>query len=367
MSFTKPLHTLNARDHIMLEVVREHFKLSPARMFQEIQGMRRCVEEALADKNIQYEKLRSALVPSQNRKEVALIFDTTTIKSSWYGYDVMKEVIPLFEGKGNHSVLLGDYLDQRGSSDKLFSAFEEAVDLRRPVVYRHPTQFFIVYINNLTDAMVERFDKGLSSYAGYVGIADTTYTSRFKTYLSTMLVNSFIKHGRIILQPHEDDRPMEEDVNTSGYPFEESGYTCRSIASDLMGVLLSYKIERPIFPGFEVDTEFALNAVSANPDDIREFAIEVADAKIDYLKKAKASSLTRAGILGISNTQLAALIRSKIDGSYIYNLSADAEYNVTKFNIIIELPSGDAWPATRLLAALEYLPERKVLRLITLF
>lgn len=289
------------------------------------------------------------------------------IDSSWYGNEVMKQIIPLFERKSNHSVLVGDYLDRHGQEDQLFAAFESAVEPRRDIEFRHPTQFFIVYINNLTDAMVEHFDEGLRDYPGYAGIADMTYGSAFKIYLSTMLVNSFIKHGNIILQGHEPDRSPEEDVNMSGYPFEENGYICRSINDDLMGVLLSYKIERPVFPGFEVDTEFALNAVSLTPMTLDEFEIEVADAKLNYLKSEKSGSMERAGLQAITTEQFTALIRAKISGSYIYNLSADQTHNITKFNIIIELPPAADRLATRLLAALEYQPDRKTLRLITLF
>ena len=92
MSGTKSLHTLNARDHVMLEVMRDHFRLSADHMFREIQGLRRAAEEALAQKGIGYDKLRSALVPDQHRREIALVFDSMTIKSSWYGLDVFKRV-----------------------------------------------------------------------------------------------------------------------------------------------------------------------------------------------------------------------------------------------------------------------------------
>ncbi len=260
----------------MLEVVRDYFGLNSEHMFAEIHTMRRAVEHALDQKKITYDKLKSALVPAQDRREIALIFDTLGITQTWYGYEIMEQVIPLFAKRSNHSVLVGDYLNRPGQEDELYTAFAEAVVPRRIIEFQHPTQFYIVYINNLTDTMVERFDDGLIPYPHYVGIAEMTYGSTFKTYLSTMLVNSFVKFGNIVLQGHEPDRADEEDVNMNGYPFEKSGYICRSISDDLMGVMLSYKIERPIFPGFEVDTEMALNAISKNPINIEEFEVEVA-------------------------------------------------------------------------------------------
>jgi hypothetical protein len=364
---TKSLHTLNARGHVMLEVMRDYFNLSPERMLREIQGLRRTAEDALARKEISYDRLKSALVPDRKRREVAFVFDSKAIESSSYGYDVFERMIPLFDKKSNHSVLDGDYLDRPGQASQLFDAFDEAVELRRDVVFHHPTQFFVVYINNLTDAMVRRFDEGLRGYPPYVGLADMTFSSRFKIYLSTMLVNSFIKHGTVILQGHEPDRSPDEDVNMSGYPFEENGYVCRSVSGDLMGALLSYKIERPVFPGFETDTEFALNAVSATPMALDDFRIDVEEAKLDYLKSQKVGSMARAGLMTVDTARLAAIIRKKVSDSYIYNMMFDAEHNVTKFNIIIELRDVENGKPTRLLAALEYRPVDKVLRLITFY
>lgn len=351
----------------MLEVMRDYFELNPAHMQREIQGMRRQIEGALSKKGISYDKLRSALVPDRKRREIALVFDTFAIKSDWYGQDVFERVIPLLDKMGNHSILVGDYLDRPGHEHALFAAFEQSVRLRHSVEFRHPTQFYIVYLNNLTDAMFRRLDEGLANYKAYVGFADMTYASAFKFYLSTMLVNLGIKHGSIFIQGHEPDRPDGEDVNMCGYPFEEAGFVCRSVNSDLEGVLLSYKIERPVFPGFEVDTEFALNAISLLPLPLDNFEIEVEEAKLAYLKSAKEGSVTRAGLEAITSAKLAELIKDKIAASYIYNLVFLEEHDVAKFNIIVELQSQSTNEPTRLLAALEYKPKQRTLRLLTLF
>lgn len=364
---TKSLHTLDARNNVMLEVVLEYFKLTPDRMFREIQNLRRTAEDALAIKDISYDALKTALVPDRLRREIALVFDSLSIEASWYGYDVFSRLIPLLDKSSNHSILAGDYLDRPGQADELFSAFENAVQLRRSVDFRHPSQFYIVYINNLTDAMVQHLDNGLTGYDAYVGIADMTFMSRFKIHLSTMLVNLCIKHGKFVLQGHEPDRKDAEDVNVCGYPFEENGYVCRSINGDVMGVVLSYKIERPVLPGFESDTHFALNAVSMTPLPLNDFRIQVEDAKLEYLKKEKAGSMSRAGLASVDTAQLAALIQAKIQESYIYNLSLNEEYDVIKFNVIIEIPESDMSERTRLLAALEYQPAKRILRLITLY
>jgi hypothetical protein len=351
----------------MLEVMRDYFRLSPIDMFREIQGLRDATEEALAQKGISYAKLRSALVPDPHKREVALVFDATQIEEPWYGYQVFRRIIPLFDKHANHSVLVGDYLDRPDEANQLYEAFAQAVHLHKEVVYRHPTQFFVVYINHLSEAMMESFDSGLRSFAPYVGFADVTYISMFKIYLSTALVDCCIKHGTTILQGHEPDRPAADDVNMSGYPFEENGYVCRSVSDDIMGVMLSYKIERPVFPGFEVDTEFALNAIGLTPKTLDKLEVDVDEAKIAYLNNAKSGSMRRAGLQAASAEQLAELIKGQMSGNYIYNLALDTTNGVRKFNIILEIPPRTGLPATRLLAAMEYQQEVDRLRLITLY
>lgn len=363
-NFTKPLHTLNAQGNIFLEVMRDYFRLAPEIMHREIQRMRRTVEAILKRKGISYDALKSALVPDRKRKEIALVFDTIKIDSDWYGLDVFRQYMPLFEKGSNHSVLVGDY--GGGSEDRLYEAAMETVQFVQPTEWHHSTQYYVVYINNLTPAMFEKFASELITYPGYVGYADVSFASPFKWSLSGCLVNAFLKHKTIIIQGHEDDRPNEEDINMNGYPYEDYGYQCRSLQSMYGGVLLSYKIERPVIPGFEVDTEFSLNAVTETPSTLEGFDVEVEEAKLGYLKSDKAGSLAKAGLQNITSGDLGKLITTKVASSYIYNMSFEPEHNTTKFNVMLELPLEDHDPV-RLLAALEYMADEKRLRLITLY
>lgn len=261
--------------------------------------------------------------------------------------------------------MVGDYLDRPGNADLVFEAFQQVVRLVRKITFRHPTQFYIVYINNLTDEMVGKLTNGLRAFEGYVGFADMTFSSPFKILLSTMLVNLGIKHKGIMLQGHEPDRPADENINMSGYPFEQNDYVCRSISTDLMGVLLSYKIERPVFEGFETDTEFALNTISPTPLPLKDFEIEVAEAKLAYIKSQKGGSIEKAALQEITATELSALILGKLSASYLYDLAMKPDYNVAQFNVMLELGRGDG--RARLLAGLAYEPKNKKLRLLTFF
>jgi len=337
-------------------------------MLREIQLMRHEVEKILATKDIRYEDLRGALVPSQKRQEVALAFESAAIPSYNYGRVVFERLIPLLDANSDHCVLVGDYGTFNSADEPLLAqAFQNTMVLARPVTYRHSSQFYLVYINNLTPAMVARLDAGLRPFVGYVGIADMTYGSALKFLLSTMLANVFLKHGRTIILGHEDDRPNNEDCNLVGWPFERFGFTVRSLCSYLQGPFLTYKIERPVLDHNDTDTEMSLNAISPMPLPLSDFTIEVEDAKAAYVRDHNAPALARAGLEAIDCDRLAALITAKIQSSYIYRLEYIAAYEVLKFNIILEVPAADQAGSVRFLTALEYRPKDKQLRLITLF
>ncbi len=191
--------------------------------------------------------------------------------------------------------------------------------------------------------------------------------SRSKTYLSAVLTNTYFQHNETIILGHEDDRPNDEDTNLIGYPFEDFGYRVVSLQSQYADLFLSYKIERPVLPGFEVDTEMSLNAISENVLPINDFSVGLEEAKHNYLKTEKLGKLEKAGIANISRDDLAEMVRANVAASYIYNLTYLPEHRVIKFNVMLEVPRADGGYPTKLLVALEYEPTKKNLRVITLY
>ncbi len=359
------IHTLNARDNILPELLLEHFYLSSVQMMHEIQAWRRDIGDILKSKGVDYNDLKYALVPSPDRVEIALFFDSTVVGDSWYGFPIFERLIPLLPKDGTFSVLVGDLLSS-ADQDDLYKTFSREVTLARDLTWRHSTQFFAVYINNLSDKMAVDLVEGLLDYEPFVGFADMTYSSRMKLYLSTMLVNSFVKHKQIILQEHEPDRSNSEDINMSSYPFEENGYICKSIADPLFGLMLSYKIERFYLPDRERDAEISLNSVSPNPADISKLELVIEDKKLKYLQEKKGASLERAGLSKYGLDELRQKISEKLASSYIYSMTFVEKHDTTKFNIILEFET-DEGKRSRHIAALEYIADRNVLRLITFF
>lgn len=355
------IHTIDARDNIMLEVMRSYFGVPPARMHREIRALVAETVGLLAAKDIDYAKLNKALVPQPNRREIALVFDTINMTESWRALPIHSRLLPALHRKSSRSILHGNYIGK--NQDAMYERLLNALQAVREVEYRHGTQFYIVYINNLTDLMVEALVGAFNGFHPYVGYADMTFWSPLKTHLSFTIGTSYIQHGNFIICPHEDDALPEQNWNLPGFPFEEFGYRLRSIAGDPFGVLLSYKIERPIYEGFEEDAEFSLNALHSNPLTLAELDIHVTSERFEYLRGTPGHGVRQSEVQTVD--ELAALIGVKIRQNYIYDMIYDEDWDVSRFNVVLEL--GEGAHRYRLRAGLKYLPEVKQLELITLY
>ena len=357
------VHTLDARNNVLLEVLRDYFKLTPERTHREIQDIVRSTSALLAKKGVDYGALRTALTPQQDRCEAAFLFNIDFEASGSYSHPVHQRLLSLFGKQSSHSVLHGDITDEHR-----WGALEQA---DKELVRVGDRQFegpmlYAVYVNNLTDQMLANIHRGFEGYPLYVGHVDTTFGSIFKALLSTQLSHAYVQFRGMTIAQHEDDRDALENVDLAGLGLKEAGYTVRSIPGTQFILLLSYKVERPVVRGFEADTEFSLNAISPIALPLENFDIEIDPRKFQYLSTEKAKSLEGLGLLGGNHDQLSEMIRERISHNYIYSMVQDDAHGVSRFNIMIEARPADTERWFRALVGLEYKPESQRLRLITL-
>jgi hypothetical protein len=356
------IFTLEARSNILLEVIAERFSRDASRMFHEIQSSHKMLVDGLSKKGIKYANLKGALIPHTDRNERAFVFDSHKAGSGWYGRRIVEYVVSLFDPKSTHSVLLGDWIYHREHNQWSTDLLRKALHGARSPYQGQVDELYFVYVNNLSDKQAKDLDDGLRTQPGYLGYLDLNFASTLKAYLSTMLVRAFIKHRKLIIQSHEDDRDDAEDVNLIGYDFAQHGYTVRSVPSWLYGILLSYKIERPVFLPADSDTRFSLNALGPELFELDQLEVFLEEPKLRYLQSNHAHGLNRAGCAELSAAEIAEQIRLKIKSNYIYNLARADDGRTLKFNIILENPN-----VAKVECALEYRPAEKLLRLITIY
>ncbi|WP_199825214.1 hypothetical protein [Halomonas sp. G11] len=359
------IYTLEARDHGMLEVMADYFEMDHDAIYREINRMFQELLKLLKSKAVNYQELRACLTPSTEKKEVIFVFDSQQIDSNWYGSEVFKKIIPLLDKRTSHSFLCGDYISHGLEQDRLYHELVSSINIRNASDYSHSTQYYFVYMNNVSDHLLKLMDEGLKGYKPYTGYVDITFSCFMKKYASVTLVDSFIKHKGVVICGHEDDRDNSENVNMPGYAFEENGYKCLSLQDSLAGVFLSYKIERPVYEGFRRDAEFSINSISKNVSAIDDFDVEIDEGKLKYLEENKYGRMKKAELLGFEREEIEAHIKGKINNNYIYNMTLLKDHGVAKFNVLLEKDVSNGIPV-RLMVALEYMPTQRKLRLITM-
>ena len=361
--YPETIFTLDARENIFLESMKAHSNLSSKEIHKEIRGLFENLIDILKEKNIHYDNLKKALTPSTDKNEIAFVFDISQIKSSSYGSDVFLHILPWIEQDSTFSCLCGDYIGNNENQKFMKDIFLNELNEVNNTTYRHSTQFFIVYFNNISNRQLTILKEGLAQYKPFTGYFNLNFSSPVKTVLSTQLIRLFIKHKTTILLSSEEN----EDGNSTMYPLEKFGYKCLGIDALCYGIFLSYKIEREIFSGFESDTTFSINAITQNVLDIKDFNLLIEENKLQYLLTNKIGNLERANLHILSRKELELIIQKKLRNNYLYNLSYLENSQTIKFNIIIEVPRVDKKLPMRLIAALEYLDTSKELRLITMF
>lgn len=247
----------------------------------------------------------------------------------------------------------------------IFDILKDSKSLARSFTFSHSTLLYGVYINNLSESALAKIHSNLVFSQAYLGHIQTTFMSLAKIYASTTMAGFLIKKGKTLIMAHEDDRPNTEDINITIYNLEQFGYKVASLQSMYFSIFLTYKIERPILKGMETDNELALNSISDNIMPLNNLKVLLEEAKYGYLVNKKLGKLNQAGLSAKDRSQIEKIIQEKIYGSYIYNLKYLVQHNVTTFNIMLEIAHLNGYP-TRLTAALEYIPEKKILRVVTL-
>lgn len=324
-------------------------------------------------KGISYKDLKGALVPNQdkNKFETCFVFDSIQINDADYGYHIFEKLIPLLDKKSTYSILSGDYIDSLykqvpNSQYLLRSVMNDALERCHESEYKYSGQYYLVYVNRLTQDQRTKIVEGLRQYSWFVGFADLTHKSLFKSYLSTILTTVCIKNRDRVIMSHPSDYADEEDINMRGFPFETNGFSLSSVNDDSYGAFLSYKIESEV-PDKD-DVSFSFNALFPKFDSFEKVELIIsADKWSKYLtdhEKGKGQIVELLGYNSSDKDRFAKEVFKQICANYIYNIDKN-EYGVLMFNVCVELPTiNDHIRKTTI--ALKYHPDTGSIEVVTI-
>lgn len=319
-------------------------------------------------KKLSYDKLKMALIPNQDkdRKELCFIFDTNKIDDAYYGEYIFSKLLSLLDKESTYSILCGDYINLINDENVLFSILNEVIMCCNTCEYTGSNQFYLVYINRLTECQYNKIIENLSKYNWFIGYVDTTYSSNFKSYISKILCNLCVKNKDVIILAHPEDYDDSENVNMKNFPYEENGFKYVSINEESFNHFLSYTIETRFIEDEEV--KFSFNALFPKFVSCEKLKLNVVEKKWDeYLSdkiRGKGLILEKIGFTKEQKNQFINNVYKKICHNYIYNLRKN-EYGDLLFNVCVEFQttSGNIRKTT---IALKYIPENGEMHVVTI-
>ena len=111
MQENKIIFTIEARDNVYLESMAEHLKLDNDDIYNAIEYMHAELLKELKKVKVDYLKLKNALTPQKQKREIAFVFDSEKTGSNIYGAEILNQVLPLLDKQIPEA--LGARLDRR--------------------------------------------------------------------------------------------------------------------------------------------------------------------------------------------------------------------------------------------------------------
>ena len=357
------IYTLNARGNVLLPATVNMFNLNNSEYAKMVIDIHDEAKIKLTKKGIDYKKLKSALIPAhKDRYELALIFDSQLIDSDWYGNDVFEHVLPSLNKESTCSILCGDIIADYLPCETVHDILLNDMVQIHPTTFKYPTQYFVVYINNLSSLHKDTIITSLITYNAFVGYVDTTFMSLFKSLISRSLVSICIKYKDIMILRHEDDIDDDKNINNCGYRFEKYGFRYISIKQMYYDLFLTYKIESILAD--QEDLDYSIKAISSDYDTCNKVYVD--NKKIGYLNNAKNGLMKKLNLKEYNSEDLQNLIGNKISNTYFYDLEYIEEYRTPKFNVSLELETIEG-TKRKVLVALMYSEQKNSFELITMY
>jgi len=358
------LHTLDARDNSLIQWIYSGFAAGDASLFQRSMQMEAAkVRDLLQEGGVNYDDLKSALVPTRDGRQIVLIYDWLDHPAWNYAVAFADLYLPHLRTDLRTSVAQGDLLAENppvlNMERALIRAREEAIEWR--------TQF-AVYFNNLKPTDVEVLHRELSSDARYKGYIDVTEPSSVRDYLARCLPSTWILNGRKVILTHGADEPFLSNEDPVGFNFDEHGFQVVSLLDSYFFGFLSYKIESDTADRAEEDRMLTLAAHLGEIIDIETVSIAVPPAKLDsylLIEPNKLRLMTAIGLKDVTPDQLADIIREKLLANYIYDFRYAVD-GTPLFAVACDFVTGDGVSARRLIA-LKYDIPNAAISLVTMY
>ena len=360
------IHTFDSRDCIFWEVIRDHFNKSNDEIYNEINSLHNQVIASLDKAGIKYDNLKNTLTPQKNKMEIAFVFDSNIIDSTFYGRVVLDNFTKAICDIQRSAIFFGDITagsSSRAVQLRIRQAMMEDLVFYHDFNYINSVQYFIVFINNITSSMLSSILDDLKGLPYFVGYCDLSFNSYFKDVISMSIFQQFLIHDSVAIMASIDNE--YNGVNNTIFNFNGTNIKIVNINDFQYSSFLKYKIKRSYFEMDDSDQVFSVNSVSPEPRLIKDYDIYIEDSKFIYLLEQKEGAVRKLSEGRMSKKDLEKQIISNINTNYMFNMEFNS-YGCLKFNTDLEVHN-EQNEKSRCIASFEIDTKNKRIRLITLF
>lgn len=362
------IYSIEARDTIFYNTLKDYFGLNAQKLKKETIDNIDILKEALKGTGVSYNDFRNTLIPADGRDYHEQLFAFRLYPDDNKVYqDVAENIIQLLNKDSRYNILMGDlilYPYDVDTKKLLIELLYHTVGKRLSRNWR--SDYFLVYINHIKQENIKTIDSFFKNKKYYVGTADLSFESLFKTYISNASVlTTYVKIGKNIFSADADvDFDKHSRTDNGPWNWSEHGYKVYGIQDCLFQTFLKYKIDTSMGTSLS-GNDREINTMIMTSQDNQELPIgniKIDERKLDYLEKHQ---LTLFDKIEVTKENLKEKIISKIKHQSFYNIKFMPEHNVVTFNIFIAFQNKDDKKFKQTIA-LKYDFELKEISLVTI-
>lgn len=362
------IYSIEARNTVLYNVLCDYYGLNAKTLQEETIGNIKTLEIALKETNTSYSDFKNTLIPSDGREyhEQLFIFRLHPDDNKIY-QDIASNIIPLFNKNSRCNILMGDlvlYPYNIETKKLLIKSLHNTAGKRLSKNWY--SDYFLVYINHIKQENIEIINNFFKNKEYYVGTADLSFESFFKSHISIASVSTaYVKIGKNVFCADADIDFEKHSHNDNGpWDWAKYGYKIYGIQDSLFQTLLKYKIDTSAGTS-QSHNDRKINTMIMISQDNQEIPIDnikIDEKRLDYLEKHQ---LTLFDKIGVTKNNLGKEIVNKIKNQAFYNIKFMPEYNIVTFNVFIEFKNKNN-TKIKLVIALKYDFELKEISLVTI-
>lgn len=353
------IHSLNNYTNVFVSSTAKALDLNSEDVGDLIHELHGEVTRELAKGGVDYAELRWALTPRASHAEIAFVFDSTAA-GGHYGYEISKSWLPALwnHGPKRTAISQGDLLDAPPAW--VWKELDQHLVRTTEIPRLATEQYYVVYLTNVSPTQLSAMHSALQDFsAAYLGYVDCSTWIPVKAFM--LLPQYAIRDGDALIVAADEDGSPHISPPDSNHKFRLVG-----VEQTLYGVVLDHRMDNGVPEWADDDSALTLTALGGAQNPLSRLTLELDERRFMHLtsEAGHGTSVSRAGLEGLSRDELARAIEAKIRIGLMFHLRSvrgtrggepAPENDALMFTVPVEFPD-DTGKVRRYQVGIKYSP-----------